>query len=90
MYNIQGHLYISRWRLAAPAHAARAREAACREAAASLLASVVSCGELRLVDVARPDPEVETMDAEAALRTLVTLDTWLEQGVMEVRHVSFV
>ena len=47
---------------------------------------MVSCGELRLVDVARPDPEVETMDAEAALRTLVTLDTWLEQGVMEVRH----
>ena len=51
---------------------------------------MVSCGELRLVDVARPDPEVETMDAEAALRTLVTLDTWLEQGVMEVRHISFV
>ena len=58
--------------------------------AASLLASVVRCGELQLVDVARPGPELETRDAEAALRTLVTLDTWLEQGVMEGRHVSFV
>ena len=39
----------------------------------------------RLVDIAKPDyGSDEDFSPEYAMKTMVTLDTWLEQGVMEV------
>ena len=39
----------------------------------------------RLVDIAKPDyGSDEDFSLEYAMKTMVTLDTWLEQGVMEV------
>ena len=40
---------------------------------------------MRLVDIARPDyGKEEDFTVEYAVKTMATLDTWLEQGVMEV------
>ena len=39
----------------------------------------------RLVDIAKPDyGSDEDFSLEYAMKTMVTLDRWLEQGVMEV------
>ena len=42
-------------------------------------------GKVRLVDIARPGyGKEEDFTVEYAVKTMATLDTWLEQGVMEV------
>ena len=39
----------------------------------------------RLVDIAKPDyGSDDNFSLEYAMKTMVTLDTWLEQGIMEV------
>ena len=70
--------------LAGLARAARVREAAAREGASSILCLVKEeGGATRLVDIARPDTTDEEMGAEQAVRTMASLDSWLEQGVLE-------
>ena len=46
---------------------------------------VINENNPRLVDIAKPDyGSDEDFSLEYAMKTMVTLDTWLEQGVMEV------
>ena len=42
-------------------------------------------GRVKMADIAKPDyGREEDFTAEYAVRTMATLDTWLEQGVREV------
>ena len=66
--------------------AARRREEGSREAARTIIIWLKEVGsQVRLVDIARPDHGTEEeFCLEYALKTLLTLDIWLERGVMEV------
>ena len=66
--------------------AARRREEASREAARTIITWLREVGsQVRLVDIARPDHGTEEeFCLENALKTLLTLDIWLEQGLVEV------
>ena len=79
-------MFKTKFQLHALAKAARMRDAACRESASSIMSWVKGVGgKVRLVDIARPDyGKEEDFTVEYAVKTMATLDTWLEQGVMEV------
>ena len=79
-------MFRTKFQLIGLAKAARMREATCRESASSIMSWVREVGgKVRLVDIARPDyGKEENFTIEYGVRTMATLDTWLEQGVMEV------
>ena len=79
-------MFTTKFQLNGLARAARQREAACRESAITIMSWVKQKGgRVRLVDIARPDyGREEDFTAEYAMKTMATLDTWLEQGVMQV------
>ena len=79
-------MFTTKFEMNGLARAARLRETACRESAITIMSLVKQKGgRVRLADIARPHyGREEDFTAEHAMRTMATLDTWLEQGVMKV------
>ena len=79
-------MFTTKLQLMGLARSARKREAACRESAITIMSWVMEKGgRVKMADIAKPDyGREEDFTAEYAVRTMATLDTWLEQGVREV------
>jgi hypothetical protein len=79
-------MFTTKLQLMGLARSARKREDACRESAFTIMSWVMEKGgRVKMADIAKPDyGREEDFTAEYAVRTMATLDTWLEQGVREV------
>ena len=79
-------MFTTKLQLRGLGRSARKREAASRESATTIMSWVMEKGgEVRMADVAKPDyGREEDFTAEYAVRTMATLDTWLEQEVRVV------
>ena len=79
-------MFTSKLELRGLARSAKQREVACRESASSIMSWLMEKGaSVKMADITKPDyGSQEDFTAEYAVTTMVTLDTWLEQGAREV------
>ena len=79
-------MFTNKLELRGLARCAKQRENVCRESASSIMSWLMkNMATVRMADIAKPDYGMEKdFTAEYAVRTMVSLDTWLEQGVREV------
>ena len=79
-------MFTNKLELRGLAMCAKQRESVCRESASSIMSWMVkNMSTVKIADIAKPDYGREKdFTAEYAIRTMASLDTWLEQGLREV------